>query len=66
MFNIFFVVVQTILDPVLDLETVNRPVEEHETIHEPELQREFKYAGVQVTSGNIFSPFFKMFDTQPK
>jgi len=39
MLNIFFVVVQTILYPVLDLETSNLPVVEHETIREPELQR---------------------------
>lgn len=49
------------------METENLPVIEHDTIFcEPGLQREYKYAAVQVTSGDIFTSFLSMIDTQPK
>jgi len=50
----FFVVAQTILDPVFELKNLNLPLVEHDTVCEPEVQKEFKHAAVQVTSDDIF------------
>lgn len=55
------------MDLILKLGTVNMPVVEvDDNLCEPELQSKFKDVSVQVTSGDIFSPFLNMIDTQPK
>lgn len=54
------------MDPVLELETVNMSFVEHDSICEPEVQSKFKDVSVQVTSDDIYNPFFNMIDTQSK